>query len=78
MANETTCEEIEIKKKGGELSPLLKVPKESLVNKIISLGWDETKFKQIGLVESHNKKILNIELDVLKARYPDKVIEYYE
>ncbi len=77
IGNDTSCQEIEIRKK-GDLGQSQMLSKSEFVVSIQSQGWDQSKTQRMGRVLIQNGKLISMKWDVLKSRFPEKVIEYYE
>lgn len=52
--------------------------KEEFISRVLSLSPEKSSELRRGKVETREGKIIYLDEDVLKARYPEKVIEYYE
>ena len=56
----------------------MRMAKECLITKILELRYEEGRAKRLGKVRMEDGSIAYMDEDILKTRYPEKVIEYYE
>ena len=56
----------------------MRMAKECLITKILELRYEEGRAKRLRKVRMEDGSIAYMDEDILKTRYPEKVIEYYE
>ena len=66
---------VEVKEGGRQV---MNSARDTIIAKVLGVDFDEIRQKRMGTVQLNNGRVTKLDQSVLKQRFPEKVIEYYE